>query len=587
MSNHLRATRRHHPHVGRDEYTLQKARHPYAWEKYAQVIAHDFVSGSMENTGATLHGEFMEQHERELLDDNQEEFISHELFHQWFGDLVTCESWSNLPLNESFASYGEYLWNEHKYGRDEADYYLQNDLATYLRESKSKQVNMVRFFYENRDDMFDRHSYEKGECILHMLRKYLGDEAFFSSLKLYLENNKFKAVEIHQVRLAFEEVSGEDLNWFFNQWFLNSGHPELDITYQWNEELKVETVTIKQLQNLSKTPLYKLPIDIDIYNNGVAERHRVIVDKENQSFAFSCLAKPDLVNTDGEKMLLCTKKDHHTEEEWISLYKRGKSFIDRKEALQFLSKDMKTESEGATLVISALEDPFWGIRLLATNNIKPLSESKDKEKIRQKLIFILNNDKEVVVRNNALKLLIKDYASEGDSSLIRNAINDKSYTVSLQALKEFTKNNKEEGLQLAKSMEDFNVKLLREKLASLYSEFGNDQQSVFMKECIQRANGFSRYTAVSTYAKFLKRCNDLQVIKSGLSNINDQVLKDDSWFIRMAAVQALNELGNYYKEKSITNPSFASLKEVTDQYLNNIKLNDKDEHIRNYINKSQ
>ena len=79
----------------------------------------------------------------------------------------------------------------------------------------------------------------------------------------------------------------------------------------------------------------------------------------------------------------------------------------------------------------------------------------------------------------------------------------------------------------------------------------------------------------------------MQVIKSGLSNINDQVLKDDSWFIRIAAVQALNELGNFYKEKSITNPSFASLKEVTDQYLNNIKQNDKDEHIRNYINKSQ
>lgn len=94
----------------------------YVWPKYSQVIVRDYVSGAMENTSATVHGEFLQQHSRDLLDENNEDVISHELFHQWFGDLVTCESWSNLPLNESFATYGEYLWREYKYGRDDADY---------------------------------------------------------------------------------------------------------------------------------------------------------------------------------------------------------------------------------------------------------------------------------------------------------------------------------------------------------------------------------------------------------------------------------------------------------------------------------
>lgn len=150
----------------------------YVWPKYSQVIVRDYVSGAMENTSATVHGEFLQQHSRDLLDENNEDVISHELFHQWFGDLVTCESWSNLPLNESFATYGEYLWREYKYGRDDADYTGTLDLSSYLDESDYKQVDLIRFKYDTREDMFDSHSYAKGGRVLHMLRKYLGDEAF-------------------------------------------------------------------------------------------------------------------------------------------------------------------------------------------------------------------------------------------------------------------------------------------------------------------------------------------------------------------------------------------------------------------------
>src|SRR5690606_29965928 len=125
--------------------------------------------------------------------------------------MVTAESWPNLPLNEAFATYGQYLWNEYKYGREYADKEAQSDLNGYLLSSRQKQVDVIRFELADREEMFDANSYNKGALILHMLRKYLGDEVFFASLNLYLTRHQYQAVEIHQLRLAFEEVSGEDL----------------------------------------------------------------------------------------------------------------------------------------------------------------------------------------------------------------------------------------------------------------------------------------------------------------------------------------------------------------------------------------
>jgi aminopeptidase N len=192
----------------------------YPWVKYGQMVAHDYVSGAMENTTATLHGDGAQQDARELVDGNNwEGTIAHELFHQWFGDYVTTESWSNLTLNESFANYSEYLWDEYKYGKDKADATHYSAMQGYLG-SGSEKKDLVRFYYGDKEDMFDAVSYNKGGRILHMLRNYVGDSAFFKSLNLYLTTNKYKSAEAHQLRLAFEEITGKDLNLFFNQWYL-------------------------------------------------------------------------------------------------------------------------------------------------------------------------------------------------------------------------------------------------------------------------------------------------------------------------------------------------------------------------------
>ena len=294
---------------------------PYPWDKYHQIVVRDYVSGAMENTGAVIFGDYVYKTDRELLDANDQATIAHELFHHWFGDLVTAESWSNLTLNESFANYSQYLWDEHRYGKDEAAYQAEIVEKNYYESSKAKGYhNLVWFDYPVRDDMFDAHSYNKGGRILHMLRSYLGDEAFFKGIQLYLTENKFQAAEFHQLRLAFEKVCGEDLNWFFNQWYLGSAHPILDIEQKINLENSTVEVRLKQSQNLELAPIFKLPMHVAIFDSLGKHTYPIIFDKLNQTFTFPFKHKLNCVVVDDQEMLLAKKREEKSIEQFAFQY---------------------------------------------------------------------------------------------------------------------------------------------------------------------------------------------------------------------------------------------------------------------------
>ena len=557
----------------------------YPWEKYSQVIARDYVSGAMENTTATVHGEFLQQNERQLLDYTGEDVISHELFHHWFGDLVTCESWSNLALNESFATYGEYLWNEYKYGRDEADANLNNDLSSYMREAKTKQVNLIRFQYSKQEDMFDRHSYQKGGRILHMLRSYVGDDAFFASLKLYLNQNRFQPAEVNHLRLAFEQVTGEDLNWFFDQWFLDKGHPVLDITYRWDEAKKEQRITIEQQQDFSTTPLYKLPMQIAVHVEGKVKVERIVLDSVRQEFVFNCNTKPDLVNTDAQKMLLCSKTDHHTNEEWMYLYQHGTLFMDRLEALQKISKSYMELTAESNLMMSALNDPHPNLRMLAIKNSGVLAQSSDSTKLKNKLVQLSKNDPNSGVRNEALMAFAKYFNDPAIITLLQSAIKDSSYLVAGTALTLFAEHDEKEGLQFARTLQKENDVHWSDDISEVISRYGNDDDEVFMLTALDKApDGFAKYQAVQTYGKFLVRCKNESTISGGLDKIDVIAKTTESWFVRLAVMQTLAELSNKYAEqKGDDKPMYDSLKKKANELFTNLKKNEKDPNILKII----
>lgn len=524
----------------------------YPWAKYSQVVVRDYVSGAMENTSATLHGEFLQQDERELLDGTNEDVISHELFHHWFGDYVTCESWSNIPLNESFATYGEYLWNEFKYGREEADISRLNDLNAYLRESKTKKVDLIRFHFENKEDMFDRHSYQKGGCILHMLRKTVGDEAFFSALKLYLRTNAYRPVEVHQLRLAFEEVTGQDLNWFFNQWFLSKGHPVLTITYGWDETNHKATCTVKQEQDMSEEPLFILPVAVDIYENGKTRRENITIKKKEQTFSFECTKAPDVINFDAEKMITGVKNDKHSKSEWRALYKMAPLFQDRFEALIALSKDYNEETPEAEIIRSALDDKNWKIRENAVAACEKLCKGTNSAAIQKKLMDIGVYDQKASVREEAISMLDEHFSGDDLIPYFQNATRDSSFDVVESAFMGLASQEPTVALRLAYDYEKDTHERMTAILASLYSKYGSDAQMAYMNKALTMSTGFSTYSRLQQYTRFLQRCRQELNISAGISRIFETGRNSENWVVRLAAVQSLTEFGNYCAEQSKT-----------------------------------
>ena len=402
----------------------------YPWIKYSQITGRDYVAGAMENTTATIHQESAQQDARELIDGNSwEGTIAHELFHQWFGDYVTTESWSNLTLNESFADYSQTLWDEYKYGKDAGDAENFQGMQGYLGNPGSDKKDLVRFHYQHREDMFDAVSYQKGGRILHMLRNFVGDSAFFKSLNNYLTTNKFKSAEAHQLRLAFEEVSGRDLNWFFNQWYFGSGHPSVEIDYQYDDPAGKVNVIVKQTQKTGK--LFKLPIAIDIYNGAQKVRHNVWINNAADTFSFSYTKRPDLINVDGDKVMLWVKKDNKTLENFIHQYTHAGNYVDRREAIDFASKKLD-DPKAVELIKTALTDRYHGLRSFAISKA-----DLRKETVRNGFESVFNElaqkDRNATVRAAAIAKL-GEYKKADYIALFKTAVNDSSYSVAGNAL---------------------------------------------------------------------------------------------------------------------------------------------------------
>lgn len=385
------------------EFFSKKLGYDYPWNKYAQISGRDYVSGAMENTTATLHGSDVLQKPGQLIDENKwESTIAHELFHHWFGDLVTAESWSNLTVNESFANYSEYLWFEYKYGKDEADYHKINDLSYYLHNPSDFGKNLVRFNYDSREDVFDLVTYNKGGGILHMLRNYLGDDAFFAGMNDYLKTYEYGNAEAHQLRQSFEKVSGKDLNWFFNQWFFGNGNPKLNYTTTYEPVKKEVTVTINQ----SQTPLFQFPLTIDVFDNGKAVRQKVWVDaKEKNTFTFTSSKTPDLVNINADGILVSEITDKKTADQNLLQFNNTKELYSRLNALQGVKDDLSNPS-AIKLLSAALRDPSFRIRQKALE-MMDLSKPEQAKALISDVEKLASNDPKTLVQGAAIGALGK------------------------------------------------------------------------------------------------------------------------------------------------------------------------------------
>ena len=402
----------------------------FPWPKYAQMTARDYVSGAMENTSATLHTNALQQDARELTDGNKyEDYVSHELFHQWFGDLVTTESWSNLTLNESFANFSEMLWAEHKHGQDAGDAINFHDVEKYLADPANPGKDLVRFHYKNREDMFDMVTYSKGGRILNMLRNYVGDSAFFKSLNLYLNRHKFGSAEAENLRLAFEDVTGQDLNWFWNQWYYGSGHPKLDINYFYDDDKKIATVTVDQTQGSGK--IFRIPLAVDVYEGAKKQRHELWLSKLKDTFYFHYNKRPDLINVDGDKVILCEKKDDKTLANFIFQYKHAGLYLDRREAIDFCASQQE-DQQALDFLKLAMKDRYFELRTLTMNSLD-MDNKVVKSAVKPILADLAQHDPDRTAQAKAIELLGSYKDPEYKDFFVKKTA-DSSYSVAGSAL---------------------------------------------------------------------------------------------------------------------------------------------------------
>lgn len=516
----------------------------YPWAKYSQIVGRDYVSGAMENTTATLHGEFLYQTKRELIDSDNESIIAHELFHHWFGDLVTCESWSNLPLNESFANYSQFLWDEGEHGKMEADKNAYAEMDGYfLSAQQGGHVDMIRFDYESKEDMFDGHSYNKGGRILHMLRTHLGDEVFFDALKNYLTENAYTSTEIHELRMQFEKASGEDLNWFFNQWFLASGHPKVKISQNFDAASNELTVSINQTQDFEDWPLYQLPIQIDIYTNGSVRTEKVWVRNELNDFTFKLSQAPDLVNVDATKTTLWLKKDSKSTEQWIYQLNNAPLWLDKKEAFDKLEKS--SNSDAIAAIMKSLNHEFYDVKLMAISSLDEAVKNQ-KDKVKTKLADMYANDAHPKVRKKSIEFLVKHFPDAAFlNPLFEKGFKDESLEVLGATLKGYAKVNGADGLAKAKEFEKEESSTVQLAVAAVYAEYGSVENHDFYTNNVNELNGMNQFGFLSSYFKFLKNQDD-ETTSKGIPVFVDVIEGDGIWYSRLAGYQLLTGLQTHF-----------------------------------------
>lgn len=538
----------------------------FPWEKYAQVPVRDYVSGAMENTTATTHGATIQATRRELLDadySSGESTIAHELFHQWFGDYVTCESWSNLPLNESFADYSEYLWAEHKFGPDQAALVQETKLSNYLEEAQGKREPLIRYHYANREDMFDRHSYEKGGRVLHMLRKYVGDDAFFAALNRYLTQNKLTAVEISKLRVAFEETTGEDLMWFFNQWFLQRGHPELKVSHSYaNGQV---TLRVQQVQDTAFQPIYRLPVTVAVWNaKDQVTEHRLTITKADQSFLLPSNQPPRLVKFDQEGQLLAQIDEERTQEELMYQFAHAKGYQQKAEVLDLL-QNKTPELPVSGLMRQALNDKFWPTRRIALEHLRRY-RGPEGNAVRQDVQRLATTDPAPQVRAHALGTLAS-FPSENFTSAYLAALQDSSYLVNAAAVEALARHPGTNARSQLATLENTPSSALLLALASYYAQNGTlDQYQWFLRRLPDVPETdlylyFQHFGTLMTHIPPVER-------DKGVKLLEDQARTASKYYVRLGA----------YRGLALLLPTMPGLKTV----LQNIRDKETDERLKSF-----
>ena len=405
---------------------------PYPWDQYAQTAVDDFVASGMENVSATtlaardmVHAELAA--ERPEAADS---LISHEMTHQWFGDLVTCKDWTNTWLNEGFATFGANLWEEHHYGVDASSYRHWRDQNNWMQ---SRELYSIPIVTRDINDSVEYvgNVYDKAGWVIQMLREQMGDEAFFRAIKHYLEANRLQNVVSADLAKAIEESSGTNVDQFFDQWIYGAGAPRFTVRSTYDDAGMKVSLNVKQTQKVEgHVGLFRVPIEVSISTASGEKLFPIEVSKADETFSFPVDGPPLMVIFDKGDKILKSVDFQKTPEEWIRQLHVARDVPDRADAAFALGNLKDNEAAANALGEAAQRDKFWGVREEALRALGRMNSAQAKKHV----LSALSND-QPWVRVVAVDQLGKYRADEEIAKRLQNIYkDDKAYSVRGAAL---------------------------------------------------------------------------------------------------------------------------------------------------------
>jgi aminopeptidase N len=375
----------------------------YPWEKYSQAMVDDFVAGGMENSSATTNTASSLRHpalEREYVE-GEDPLISHELGHQWFGDLVTTKDWGNIWLNEGFATFMETVWAEQHFGKDQADYDRWEASRNWWASKNLYGKPIVRHDFDDSNE-FDGNAYTKGGWVLYMLRHQLGSDQFYAGLRHYLEVNRGKNVMTYDLIKGIEEATHTNVDQFFDQWIYGAGAPKFNVSYSYDVTKKQVALTVKQTQKLEgHVGLFRVPLDVEITSDSGPKLFPMVVSKATETFIFRSETAPKMVLFDKGNQVLKSVEFKKESKDLLYQLKNASEVADRADAAMALSKFKKDDELAAALGEALRNDKAYGVRISASQALGELGGSS----ASKELLDALNSAKEPWVRNQIVQAL--------------------------------------------------------------------------------------------------------------------------------------------------------------------------------------
>lgn len=400
----------------------------YPWSTYAQVPVRNFIASGMENTTASFYFDAIQITDQQALDIEFQDLIAHELIHQWIGNLVTCKDWANLAVNEGFANYFETLYRHHRNGFDEAQWKSMQDREAYFQEANRFRRPIITNRYNEPEDMYDRHTYEKKGLVLRMLHHQTGDAHWRGAVQHFINSNLYSAVDWRDVQLAFEQETGRSHSTFFNQWLMSPGHPEIELTtwYENNEGY----VRVKQVQDLHRQPLFDLSLDIHYFDeNGVNHVRTVQFNSVDSTYVFDdSSGKLGEIVVDPYRFVLANYNESLTDVDLISRLAHPSVALRYEAAAALSSRDVSVQDIVPQIIEAFQYEVSPHIRLELFTMLEPYLNEEHRA-----LIHSITHDKEpnFRVRILAAQKSAALFGIQDNTYLQTLALEDPSYYVGI------------------------------------------------------------------------------------------------------------------------------------------------------------